>query len=597
MAGMPMMGPGMMPQMPFMAAPMWAMPAAPAAAPAPAAPAAPPAPPPVDYERKIALLERRLQDEREKVLLASLKSKEESEIASRVEVSIKDVQDKLRRDRREGEMEETRLKLEARVQELEARLGQERETWVHTLKGQMSQREAQDRDIEGQFTHRIQEIERRWLEEKAHWQRLIHAREDELRQAKGAAESLKGIELEFRKLDVDKKSVDEKLARLVQENAALQAKTQGAEEREREFYRVKAELEKSQDQLHVLHERLERELQVERAGSKEREQRLLEDNEKLQNELMSLAQRLRADYESEIRRVKSESEGETKKAKAQADLAGAALQRMRAVAGAMEKQLAALRVQAGEAQKLKDEVLHLNERYKAEFLVLQRRWQDRELELRKSAEVEAAKRFDAEKSRLKLRAQEELQAQVVRVQGEARTEMERELADRQSRLRAAMEEEIARRLKLEAEKAAQQSQGADQARRRLEEELHASRQELAKLQQSHDEMRGRSALDEEWRSAHARERGEQEKALIALREQVRRLETVAGEAQARAAAEERRFAALCAERDNWNRLKIAYEVKDRKNAQDLEALKAGNARLQAQLEECRRGPGAGGGKP
>ena len=583
MGQMPFMTP-MMPQM--FAAPMWAAPM-PAQGQPQLAPPQPPAPPSAEYEKKITLLEKRLQDEREKVLLASLKSKEESEIASRVELSIKDVQDKLRRDRRESEMEEGRLKMEARVQELEARLAQERETWVHTLKTQMGQRELQDRDMEGQFTQRIQEIERRWLEEKAHWQRLVHAKDDELRQAKGVAEHLKAVDLDFQKLSIEKKGLEEKVSQLSQANAQMQVQSATGVEKEREAYRLRAEYERSQSEAHSLRERLERELQAAHSSSREREARLLADNEKLQGELLTVSQRLRAEHEAELRRIQAETDAEVKKAKAQADLAGAALQRMRAVAGALEKQTAALRVQAGQGHKLQEELTNLNERYKAEFLVLQRKWQDRETELRKQVEAEAEKRFDSEKTRLKVRSQEELQARVLAVQGQAREEMERALVDRQRSMRAAMEEEIARRLKLESEKLAQDLRASEQGRRKLEEDLYRLRQELARLQQVYDELRGRSAVDEEWRAAASRERAGQEKEVIALREKLHQVEESSARAHQHAEEESRRFAAMSAERDNWNRLKLAFEVQDKRRVQESEELKAQNARLQTELERCR----------
>ena len=57
-----------------------------------------------DLQQKIQDLEKKLAEEREKVLLASLRSKEEEAVSSKVESSIKDIQEKLRRDRREQEL-------------------------------------------------------------------------------------------------------------------------------------------------------------------------------------------------------------------------------------------------------------------------------------------------------------------------------------------------------------------------------------------------------------------------------------------------------------------------------------------------------------
>src|ERR1700674_6116749 len=89
-----------------------------------------------DYDRKLAELEKRLQEEREKLLRANLKSQEEAAAAARVEVSLKELQDRLRRERRDQEQEESRLKLEAKLHEMEGRLAQERAPWVSTLNSQ-----------------------------------------------------------------------------------------------------------------------------------------------------------------------------------------------------------------------------------------------------------------------------------------------------------------------------------------------------------------------------------------------------------------------------------------------------------------------------
>jgi hypothetical protein len=534
----------------------------------------------MDHERKIALLEKRLQEEREKVLLANLKFKEEEEISSRVEVSIREVQDKLRRDRREADMEETRLKLEARIQELENRLVQERETWVSTLKGQVQSRDLQDRDVESQFTQRIQEIERRWLEEKAYWQKMIRAKEDEARAAAGALERSKGLEIELQKTVHEKKFLEERISQMSMANGQLQAQAAAYAERDRECFRVKADLERSQDQLRMMQDRFDRELQSARASAKDREDRLLADLERLQKEQADLAQRVRAEAEVELRRVKAESEAELRKAKAQTDLAGAALQRMRAVAGALEKQTATMRAQFEEAKRIKEEFQKLNERYKAEFVVLQRKWMDREADVRKSAQAEAGKLFEAEKARLRLKAHEEIQNQILKVQGQFQDQMAREAAEIQRRARAAAEEELSKRVDAEKERLSAEARRSEEARRQMEAELGRRAQEFAALRQSLDEMRGRAALEEERNASASRERVQAEKTLVALHEQIRRLESALGEAESRVSAEERRFAAVCAERENWVRVRGALEAREREGAQEIERLKARLAEIE-----------------
>ena len=167
---------------------------APAAAPAEPERPLGPSPDQVVYEHKIADLEKRLSKEHEQLLLANFKAQQEAATAARVEVSIKDLQDKLRRDRREAEAEESRRVMDLKVQELEARLAQERETWVATLKSQMQTRESQDKDGESHFAARLQEMERRWLEEKAGWQKTLLAKDEENRNLRALAEKLKGAD-------------------------------------------------------------------------------------------------------------------------------------------------------------------------------------------------------------------------------------------------------------------------------------------------------------------------------------------------------------------------------------------------------------------
>src|SRR5581483_10533866 len=180
-----------------------------------------------DLQRRLVELERRLQEEKEKVLLSNLRSQEEAAYASKVESAIKDVQEKLRRDRRDAEQEETRLKLEAKVRELESRLVQERETWVATLQEQLKARESQDKEVETHFISRIEEMERRWLEEKAHWQKLVMGKDEEIRNLKVQAERLKALELEAEKLAQEKRFLEEK----AQQGSALQAQLQSLGER------------------------------------------------------------------------------------------------------------------------------------------------------------------------------------------------------------------------------------------------------------------------------------------------------------------------------------------------------------------------------
>ncbi|MBI3300381.1 MAG: hypothetical protein HYZ75_19620 [Elusimicrobia bacterium] len=630
---------GMPPGMPAYppAQPSWAPPPAP---PVQAGMPQPPAPPSgaSDADRRVAELERRLQAEREKVLLANLKSQEEKVVAARVETSIKEVQEKLRTQRRESEHEESRLKLEGRVQELENRLVQERETWVSTLRTQVGQREAQDKEIESHLTSRLQEMERRWLEEKAHWQRVITAKEDELRKAKEAAAERDEARHAVKSMDQELKASESKAAELLRVKNELEARIGSVHEKEREYFAVKAEFEKARDQARHLQERYDRDIQSARLSSKEREDRLQADCERLQNDLLTVTQRLRLQHDAEIQQVKTHAEGkvnaaqeeaalevraiaarheaasrklkdeqtvELERSRAQADQAQGALARMRAVCAALERQAGAMRTGALEGRKAKEEATRQLERYKGEFLVLQRKWQDREAELRAQLGAEAGKQMDAERSKLKLRAQEEVQARVLRVQQQLRAELEVEYAEKERLLRATAEKAL-------AEKAREVEAEAAQARRLLEAELDRRTEEgrgkearihellaqrdaeLAALRSQSDESRGRLTREEKAREEDRAARLAFEKELISEKARLTVLQGSLEEARQRALRDEERQRAVTAERDTIMRERAAAEGKGASLSRELEAARTilaeaadVKARLEAALDESR----------
>lgn len=133
-----------------------------------------------DMEGRIAELEKKLMEEKEKVLLASLRSKEEEAVSAKVETSIKEIQDKLRREKREQELDENRRKAESRALELERRMAEEREAWVSTLKTQLSQRDQATQEMEGHFSTRLKDLEYRWAQEKTTLENAIRDKDAEM---------------------------------------------------------------------------------------------------------------------------------------------------------------------------------------------------------------------------------------------------------------------------------------------------------------------------------------------------------------------------------------------------------------------------------
>lgn len=137
-----------------------------------------------ELENRIGDLEKKLLEEREKVLLASLRGKEEEAISAKVETSIKDIQDKLRREKKEQEMEEARRKAENRIIEMERRIAEEREAWVATLKSQLNQRDQGTQEMETHFSTRLKDLEYRWAQEKTALENAIREKDAEITRLK-----------------------------------------------------------------------------------------------------------------------------------------------------------------------------------------------------------------------------------------------------------------------------------------------------------------------------------------------------------------------------------------------------------------------------
>jgi chromosome segregation ATPase len=567
-----------------------------------AAPAAPPAPPPaepdrpagpsteqVEYEKKVAELEKRLAVEHEQLLLANLKSQQEAATAARVEVSIKELQEKLRRDRREAAAEEDRRSQQMKVQELEARLAQERETWVVTLKNQMGARESQEKEVEGHFAMRLQEMERRWLEEKAGWQKAVLAKDEEIRALRTLSEKLKGADAELAKTAAEKKQLEARVTDLMQERAEAVAKVAGAAEKEKDAIQMRADLSLSRQQLTMVQERLERDLAAARMSAREREERLLSDHERLQRDLATVSERLRAEHEADLRRLRIESEAETAKHKTAAERSAADLSRLRAVCGALERQLAATRAQADELKRSASEWEKTQERFKAEFVVLQRKWVEREKEIRAEAAAQAAQVLEAEKARLKAVSQEEMSLRASRLAEQMEKDGEVELRRREAALRVEIErgaldrfekaeaERQKARLVLEAE--VERLRG-EMARRETEwgRKLLAKETEFVDVRGQAADLTARRDRAEEMRREDAARLQELDKSLQAAREELGALRQEMTEVKSRLSQSEQQGQALQAEKSDLERLAAAQSAQVKAVEETLERLRGEVAR-------------------
>ncbi|MBI5239277.1 MAG: hypothetical protein HY926_02295 [Elusimicrobia bacterium] len=567
-----------------------------------AAPAAPPAPPAIEperpagpsteqieYEKKVAELEKRLAVEHEQLLLANLKSQQEAATAARVEVSIKELQEKLRRDRREAAAEEERRAGQMKVQELEARLAQERETWVVTLRNQMGAREAQEKEVEGHFGMRLQEMERRWLEEKAGWQKTVLTKDEEIRALRALAEKLKGADAELAKTAAEKKQLEARVAELMQERAEAAAKVAGATEKEKEAIQMRADLSLSRQQLAMVQERLERDLATLRASAREREERLLADHERLQRDLATVSERVRAEHEADLRRFKIEAGAEAARYKDAAERTAADMSRLRAVCGALERQLAATRAQADELKRQGVDWEKTQERFKAEFVVLQRKWVEREKEIRAEAAAQSAQMLEAEKARIKAAAQEEIGLRASRLAEQMEKDQEIELRRREAVLRTEIERGALERLeKSEAERQkarlALEAEGerlrGELVRRETEwgQKLLAKETELVGAQGQAADLGSRRERAEELRREDAARILEQDKALQTAREELGALRQELGEVKSRLDKESAQSQVLQGEKADLERLAAAQSAQVKAVEESLERLRGEVAR-------------------
>lgn len=402
-------------------------------------------------EKKINDMEKLLSQEKEKALLATLKNQQDEALSSRVESSLKDIQDKMRRDRRDHEVEEERLTLKSKIKELETRLAQERETWMTTLKNQMSEREVQGRDVEGHFVYRLQEMERRWLDEKAQWQKEISSREELIRSLKSSAEKLRDVEDEYRKISLEKSMAEREisklrddLARSDREKASVETYLKMMPEKEREISDVRSENAMLRSREETF-----------RMEAKHRDEKNVAEIGRLQAEIGTLSDRKNAELNEALRKAAEGYEAQLQeKDKTIADVSG---EKVRAISELMKIKGFVSRVQAinavleKERGQLKLEKMQLAQNMASQMEELRRLKSESEgLRGAHQAELEAqAARFASEL--------EKVRAEAEKGRAEASAELTRRYEEKISELNRARQEEL---LRLSAEKQAELAKAA-----------------------------------------------------------------------------------------------------------------------------------------
>ncbi|OGR57692.1 MAG: hypothetical protein A2X34_00155 [Elusimicrobia bacterium GWC2_51_8] len=402
-------------------------------------------------EKKVLEMEKLLSQEKERALLATLKNQQDETLSSKVESSLKDIQDRMRRDKRDQQVEEERITLKGKIKELEAGIVQERETWMHTLKGQMAERETQGRDVEGHFLYRLQEMERRWLDEKAQWQKEISTREDAIRSLKSDSERLRSVEDEFRRVSMEKSMSEKEISRLRddvaradREKASIESYIKVIPEKEREL----AELKSAQ------------------AISRMREEKHLSEIENLQRELGGLSDKKNSEKAEELRALQTRHEALLQdKEKVIADISGDKIRtiselvkikgfvsKVQAINAVLEKERGQLRLEKMQlAQNMAAQLEEIKKlRQEQELLKMSRQSEFEELSKKHNAALEKVKaEAGAELAR---RHEEEMSAYALKRQ----VEMDAKLSELRFRLEQSSAGEIQRvKIQLEADSAAQ----------------------------------------------------------------------------------------------------------------------------------------------
>lgn len=498
-------------------------------------------------EKKINDMEKLLSQEKEKALMATLKSQQDEALSSRVESSLKDIQEKMRRDRRDHEVEEERLTLRSKIKELETRLAQERETWMTTLKNQMAERETQGRDVEGHFIYRLQEMERRWLDEKAQWQKEISQREEQIRQLRGADEKLRELQDEFRKVSLEKSMVErdinkmkDEVARAEREKASIESYIKIIPEKERELAEMKAD----NIQLRAREAAALGEVKLRDEKTNFEIDKLQKEIGRLQAEIGSLSDRKNSEKNEELRQLQNRFEAELQeKDKQLADVSG---EKVRALSELMKIKGFISRVQAINAVLEKERG--------------QMKLEKMQLAQNMAAQLEEIKRLQAQGDAVKAAHQAELEeqarslrAEIDRVKNGYAAEMARKHSEETAELVRNHQEEIARiNAARQAELAAAAAAARDAADKTVAERQAEMDAKLSQLRGFYENSaeEARSALRRQLDAEYTAQIKELRVALTAAQEAAlknelenRRLAAISGDFSAAAAAKEKEIQA------------------------------------------------------
>lgn len=213
-------------------------------------------------EDQLRELEQRLHEEREKALLENLRSKEEAALSSKVEISLKDMQERMAQEQRTQELQATNQRAREQIQEMEEKLRAERETWIKTLQDQMSGRDHQDQELEVFFSRKLENLERTWNSEKEELESRIRQTEEHLEHEKmrsSAGAEKREIEFERRQHERTRElegRIREEKEHALQFRRERDLNIEKIDDREKEYMTIKAQIALMHSQVKLEKERL-----------------------------------------------------------------------------------------------------------------------------------------------------------------------------------------------------------------------------------------------------------------------------------------------------------------------------------------------------
>lgn len=271
-------------------------------------------------ENQLKRLEQKLHEEREKALLAAMRGKEEAALSSKVELSLKEMQEKMQGEKRERELEDAVRRSREECAALEEKLRNERETWMKTLQEQMTGKEQQDKELELFLSQKLSALEKKWHEKKNDLVARLRRKEEELSQqeAKHVAEVDKtAIAYERRMQEIQRDfeaRLHEEKEKSLQRKRERDLLSENFNEKEQELITFKAQLALVHSRVKLEKEKLNQswmeELRLKNEGIKAMKNQVAHFNAQNDKNMHDKIQEIEQRYSAEQKKLKAQMEEE-----------------------------------------------------------------------------------------------------------------------------------------------------------------------------------------------------------------------------------------------------------------------------------------------